>query len=561
MRTKFDERIPLRDGVEVSADVYLPDSTDPVAIVLARTPYNKNDAFSASKAASYVEAGYGFVWVDVRGRGDSDGELAPYRQEGKDGYDVVEWIAEQSWCDENVITWGQSYLGAIQLLTAIEHPPHLRAMVVYVTPSDPFIDWPTGVHLPIEISWYRLIQRRLLQNTSATDWNRVYEHLPLITMDTAAGFSSPRWQEDLHRGPSDTEYWEEMSFQHRLDTVDIPALHVTGWYDDVQPGGIRNFAILSEEAPSPETRASQRLVVGPWDHELTRDRNQRLGDIDFGPDSHFDLDSFELAWLDHYVRGVDNGADREARVQYFSMGANTWETSECWPPKNQRLSLYLNHTAAANTRHGGGKLDLTAPKTATHDQFRYDPNDPVPFLTGETSAQIGGPDDYREVEDRQDVLSYTSDVIEDELTVAGQITVTLTVSTDGPDTDFTAMLLDVHPDGYAQRLCDGIARLRYRDGVETEKFVSPGEKVTVTIDLWNTGQVFRKGHKIRLDISSSAFPKYDRSLNTSEPIATRTEMRVAENTVWIGEEFGSRLELPVTEKPNHNDSPAKKVHN
>lgn len=546
VRCEFNVRVPMRDGVMLSADLYLPDSGR-APVLVARTPYNKNDAFACEKARWYAARGLGFVWIDVRGRGDSDGEFSTYRAEGPDGYDAIEWVAAQPWCNGRVGTWGQSYLGCIQWLTAITHPPHLTAMVVYVTPSDPFIEAPTGVHLPQQVCWQRMVDGRLTQYVDGVDWAEVYWHLPLLTMDARAGFHSARWREDLSHLPADKEYWEPVRYQAALAEVDVPALHVTGWYDDVQPGTLRNFIAMTGPEKPAGSACAQRLVVGPWDHELTKRRERRLGRIDFGPNATtFNLDQFEYDWLRHYLVGEDNGADQAGRVRIFVMGANRWRTEDEWPlARTSWTRYYLSSGGSANTRHGDGALLREQPPgDEPPDGYRYDPTDPVPFLTEPTSAQIGGPDDYGAVEERQDVLVYSTPPLSEDVEVTGPVRLDLFASSSAVDTDFTAKLVDVHPDGMCQRLCDGVARARFRDGMEREALIEPGTVYRFEVDMWSTSQVFLTGHRIRVEVSSSAFPKYDRNLNSGRPLATDTDPQVADNQVWHTSALPSALVLP-----------------
>jgi putative CocE/NonD family hydrolase len=547
IRCQYNVRVPMRDGVTLSADLYLPE-TGPGPVLIARTPYNKNSEFACDKARWYASRGFGFVWMDVRGRGDSDGEFSTYRGEGPDGYDAVEWAAAQPWSDGRVGTWGQSYLGCIQWLTAITRPPHLTAMVVYVTPSDPFCESPTGVHLPQQVCWHRMVDGRLTQYVQGVDWEQVYWHLPLLTMDERAGYYSHRWREDLSHAPGDADYWRPVRYQDLLAGLSLPVLHVTGWYDDVQPGTLRNFIRMTGPGTDEGSSRAQRLVVGPWDHELTRRRERRLGRVDFGPDAtSLDLDDFELRWLSHYLAGADNGAERDRRVRIFVMGANRWREEDSWPlARTEWTRYYLSSGGSASTRHGDGALRREQPPgDEPPDEFRYDPADPVPFLTEPTSAQIGGPDDYSGVEERADVLVYTTPPLAAGVEVTGPVRLELYASSTAPDTDFTGKLVDVHPDGFCQRICDGIVRARFRDGMDRPALLEPGTVYRFEVDMWSTAQTFLPGHRIRLEVASSAFPKYDRNLNSGRDLATDTEPRAAGNTVWHTGERPSALVLPV----------------
>jgi len=556
MSTDWNTRVPMRDGIELSADIYRPAGGGRRTTLVARTPYNKNTAEQQERAEAYAASGYNFVHQDVRGRGDSDGRFEPWRNEARDGYDTIEWIAEQDWSDGNVVTWGQSYLGCIQWMTALEQPPHLRAMIVYVAPSDPFEDNPTGVPTPWEVCWMRMLDGRVLQYVDRVDWPAVSWHLPLISMDAHAGFYSEHWRTFLTQPITDREFWDPVRYQPRITEVSVPVLSITGWYDDVQRGSMRNFTLLtSPEAPA-QVRDNQWLVVGPWDHRCTRTRSRQLGAIDFGPGAETDLPELERDWL---ASVLGRQAEPPAPVRLFVMGENAWREEQEWPLARTRWTRYfLASDGDANTRHGGGQLRREdgvartgAPGTDAAgdpppDVFSYDPADPVPFISDfASSSQIGGPDDYAAVEERPDVLVYTTGPLESDVEVTGPVRLELYASSSAVDTDFTAKLLDVHPDGFSQRLCDSMVRARFRSGyLEPESRLVPGAVTAFEIDMWSTSHVFKAGHRIRLQVSSSAFPKYDRNLNTGAPIATATEMATAVNSVWHTRDYPSHLVLP-----------------
>jgi uncharacterized protein len=543
MKVEWNVRVPMRDGVALSADIYRADGDGPRATVVARTPYNKNTAEQQKRAVAYAESGYNFVWFDTRGRGDSDGEFVPWFDEAKDGYDAIEWAADQPWCNGEVITWGQSYLGYNQWLTALEQPPHLTAMIVYVPPSDPFEDNPTGLHTPWNICWLRMLDGRVMQYVDGVNWPEIAWHLPLMTMDERAGYRSEHWRKHLSHPVTDAEFWEPVRYQPRVTEVTVPVLHITGWYDDVQAGTMTNVTRLMD--PSSPVRDKQWMIVGPWDHRCTRTRLAKLGAIDFGPEAETDLPALEREWLAAVLHGT---AEAPAPVRIFVMGRNEWRTEQEWPLERTRWSRYfLSSGGKANTRHGDGVLrrEEAAGADLPPDVITYDPADPVPFLSDfASSSQIGGPDDYSAVEERPDVLVYTTAVLEEEREVTGPIRMRLYASSSAPDTDFTAKLLDVHPDGFTQRLCDGLVRARYRNGYDREEFVTPGEVIEYEIDMWSISHVFLAGHQIRLEVSSSAFPKYDRNLNTGGPLATGTDMVTATNSVWHTEAWPSQLILP-----------------
>jgi hypothetical protein len=545
----YNATVPLRDGVTLTADVYLPpEAADGAAVrtIVGRTPYNKNNAAYPKLAASWNGRGYALVVCDVRGRGDSDGEFTPYVNEGDDGHDTIEWIADQPWSDGDVVLMGASYGARAGWLTALTRPPHLRAFIASVSPSDPFVEFPNG-QSPMMVSWYRLVMGRVLQHADDIDWMAVYDHLPLATLDEAAGFSSRFWKESVAFPPAESRD-ERMRYQHRFADVDIPVLHISGWYDDEQIGTPLNYRGMVASARTDRVRRGQRLLMGPWGHAVNA--TSKLGEVDFGASAVIDLDAHNAAWLDWVLGGGlddETAAAPSAPVRIFVMGENRWRDEDEWPLARTRFTdFYLHSDGAANSRLGDGRLDTDAPEgDEPTDTFLYDPARPVPFITEARSSQLGGPDDYSAVELRGDVLCYTSAPLDADTEVTGPIRLVLHASSSAVDTDFTAMLLDVHPTGFCQRLCDSMVRARYRDGHDAERLMEPGTVYELTIDLWNTSQVFLAGHRIRLDISSSAFPKYDRNLNTGEPVDTGTRMVQAENTIWHDHAHPSRLVLPI----------------
>lgn len=541
----FGVRVPMRDGVELSADVYRPEPSrqgERFPAIVVRTPYNKATAKIVETGKWFAERGYAIVYMDVRGRGDSDGVFDLYRHDGRDGYDTIEWAAAQPWCDGQVGTMGGSYLGRIQWLAALEKPPHLVTMIVLVVPSDPFVESPIGTHGPIHLCWLHKVSGRLNQVMEAVDWNKVYEHLPLLTMDEAAGRLQPVWREQLAH-PSLDDYWEPLRYQDKFGQIDLPVMHISGWYDDEQIGTPLNFVRMTENAASPFARQNQKLLMGPWGHQVNT--TSKLGEVDFGPQSLIDLRGAQLAWFDRWLKGKEPEA-AEAPVRIFIMGENEWRDEQGWPlARTQWTRFYLHSGGSANSRYGDGSLSTERPGDEPPDRYRYDPARPVPFLGEPTSSQIGGPDDYAAVERRDDVLVYVTPSLEEDTEITGPIRLELYAASSAVDTDFSAKLVDVHPAGFVQRLCDSIVRARYRHGFHGQELIEPGKVYDYTIDLWNTAQLFKKGHRIGLEISSSAFPKYDRNLNTGEDLATGTRMVVADQTIYHDAAHPSALLLPV----------------
>ncbi|MDA8343896.1 MAG: CocE/NonD family hydrolase [Thermaerobacter sp.] len=541
VHVRYDMRIPMRDGVHLSADLYLPAGDGPHPAIVLRTPYVKASARYRDRGLHWARDGYAFLAVDVRGRGDSEGDFIPYRRDGEDGYDAIEWAGAQGFCTGAVATTGASYSGRVQWLTARLRPPHLKAMIAMVSPSDTFVETPTGVPSPMDICWYHMTSGRTMQDTQAPDWMRIYDHLPLLTMDEALGRDLPLWREALSHQSLD-EYWQSLSYQDRFGEIDVPVLHISGWYDDEQIGTPLNFLGMQRGARSEAARQDQRLLMGPWGHHVNG--GTRLGEVEFGEDALIDLHGLERRFLDRHLRGLaDSG---EAPVRIFTMGANAWRDLPSWPPQGMRqVPYYLHSQGAANSRLGDGALSPEPPGDEPADGFRYDPARPVPFITEPTSIQIGGPDDYAAVERRDDVLCYTTPLLEEPLELTGPISLLLYAQSSAPDTDFTAKLVDVWPNGFCQRVCDGMVRLRYRDGFRSPKLAEPGELLELTIDLWNTSLVVGKGHAIRLEVSSSAFPKFPRNLNTGEDLATSGSMAAADQAIFHDHRRPSQLLLPV----------------
>ncbi len=541
IKIDFNQRVKMRDGVELSADVYRPDAPGKFPVILSRTPYTKPGAYNTAKY--FVPQGYVFVAMDVRGRGDSDGKFLPYRNDGMDGYDAIEWCAGQPWSTGKVGTIGGSYNGRIQWLTAVTQPPHLVTMIAMVTPSDPFVEWPTGLPLPMDISWYHITAGHLSQNMDAVDWTKIQWHLPMYDMDEMAGRPNAYWKEEIDHaqlGP----YWEPLRYQNKYERVKVPVLHISGWYDDEQVGTPLNFIGMTAKSQPENIRTGQRLLMGPWPHAINS--VSKLGDVDFGPTGKIDLNGYWLRWFDYWLKGADNGLMKEAPVHIFVMGANYWTDENEWPiARTQFTKYYLHSGGRANSGYGDGKLSLQEPAKEPADGYTYDPANPTPFITEPSFAQIGGPDDYRPIERRDDVLVYTSDPAAQDTEICGPIRMQLHAASSAKDTDFMAKLIDVWPNGFAQRLIDGMVRARFRDGMDRPSLIEPGKIYAYHLDMWNTCQMFQKDHRIRVEVSSSGFPKYDRNLNTGDTLGKTTRMQTADQKIYHDREHPSFVVLPV----------------
>jgi uncharacterized protein len=542
IKIEFDQKIRMRDGIELSADVYRPDSPGRFPCILSRTPYLKGGTGTTEYGKYFAARGYVFVSVDVRGRGDSEGNFVPYRNEGRDGYDSIEWCAAQPWSSGKVGTIGGSYNGKTQWLVAIEEPPHLTTMIAMTSPSDPFVEFPLGEPIPLDASWYFFTSGHVLQNIEAVDWATLNWHLPLATLDEAAGRAMPLWHE-MFDHPQLDAYWDSERYQNKYDRVQVPVLHISGWYDDEQVGTPLNYIGMTTKGPA-SVRTSQHLLMGPWPHAVNS--KSKLGEVDFGPTAVIDLKNTMLRWFDAWLKDADNGVKREPPVRIFVMGSDQWVDENEWPLARTRYTdFYLHSGGRANTLYGDGQLSPDTPSSEKADKFVYDPANPAPFITDPSFAQIGGPDDYRAIERRDDVLVFSSKPVTTDTEICGPIKVTLYAATAAKDTDFTAKLIDVWEDGFAQRLSDGIVRARFRNGMEKQELPQPGTIYEYRIDAWNTCETFKVGHRIRLEISSSAFPKYSRNLNTGEALGTTGKMLTAEQTIYHDAQHPSHVTLPV----------------
>jgi putative CocE/NonD family hydrolase len=549
VRMRFDVRVPMRDGVRLSADVYLPDTAGPFPTVLMRTPYDNNTAPLIEKGRRLASQGYAVVIQDCRGRYDSDGTYYPFVNEGEDGYDTQEWIGRQPWSNGKIGTAGGSYLGLTQWTSAPHGSGFLTCMAPRVICADFFsgLVYPGGAfQLNVMMTWGMRTSGHTGQSIDYDNWTEAFRLLPLREADRLAGRDLAFWRDWLDH-PRYDECWRQMDVRPRWGDMAVPALNMGGWYDLYVSQTFENFNGLRQRGGSAAARQSQ-LIVGPWPHALSA--STRTGDVDFGAGSLYDLETLERRWFDHWLKGIDNGISREGPLRLFIMGANTWRDEREWPlARTEWQRWYLHSGGRANTLLGDGALAPPAPAEEPPDHYAYHPDYPVPTRGGNNccSPQIvpWGAYDQRDVEMRHDVLCYTSAPLERDLEVTGPIAVTLYAATGAPDTDWTAKLVDVWPSGYAMNLCDGIVRARYRESVTDPQPVTPGTVYEYTIEQMVTGNVFRRGHRIRLEVSSSNFPRFDRNLNTGQPAGAGVAGQPAHQTVLHDQAHPSHVLLPV----------------
>lgn len=537
-----DLRVPMRDGVELSTDVHLPAGTGPFPTVLLRTPYKKSTAtFDRYKLGAYVKAGYAVALQDTRGQGLSDGEFNFYFPEGKDGYDTIEWIAKQTWSNGKVAMDGGSYLGTVQWLAALEQPPHLQCIMPHVPSGRLFNEIPYvggAFALEIGLNWISSVYPGTTSPKTAEEYEAVAAHRPLLTMDKVfSGRELPLYRDFLNH-PTLGNYWQDIHVTpEEFATLNIPALTVTGWFDGDQPGALFYWSNMRAQSPAAD---QQFLVVGPWLHaDAYLNGKLQVGEMEFAAQSVLDMQVVRLGFLDWCLKGEER-AFRMPRAMVYLTGADRWINLEDYPsPDTRTLNLYLTSKGQANTSGGDGELVTRAPAKAQADHFVFDPHDPVKTKIGAT--------DHSELGTRADVLVYTGPVLKKAVTALGSPFVELYASSDALDTDFTAKLLDVYPDGRAIKInwSMGVLRARYRNGFTQEEMLTPGEPTRFRIELSAIGHVFQPGHRIRLEISSSDFPYINPNQNTGNPVATDTEWRKANQTIHHSGQLPSRLELPV----------------
>ncbi len=559
--------VKMRDGVMLRADIYRPTSPGKFPVLLQRTPYDKRGgADFGLKAAA---RGYVVIVQDVRGRYTSEGEWYTFKHESEDGYDTVEWAAALAYSDGKVGMWGGSYVGATQMLAAIAQPPHLAGIFPVVTASNYHDGWTYqggAFEQWFNESWTSglaqdTFNRRAQQNTNALPgiWTLPLTKYPLFGGGVAEGLDSPaglaRYFLDWLAHPSYDDYWKQWSIEDQHGKILVPAYHVGGWYDIFMGGTLRNYAGIKARGGGDSPRRGQRLLIGPWYHGPF---DGKTGEVDFGPEARggrdrFDTDELMLRWYDHLLKGTNNGIELEKPVKIFVMGRNVWREEDDWPlARAASTRFYLHSAGGANSLQGDGTLSTVAPESESPDRFIYDPREPVPTRGGglccDNSRLPSGAFDQRPVEARNDVLVYSTPEFQSDFEATGPVSVELYVMSSAVDTDFTAKLVDVWPNGFAQNLTDGILRARYRKSPEKTEYMNLREIYKVTIDLWATSNVFRAGHKLRLEVSSSNFPRFDRNLNTGEEQAHGTRWVKATNTIYHDREHPSALVLPVVNR-------------
>ncbi|MCA9964555.1 MAG: CocE/NonD family hydrolase [Anaerolineales bacterium] len=561
--------VAMRDGVGLATDVYRREGAKPTAVLLARTPYNKEGIVGGSVTFDIlraVQAGYVVVVQDVRGRYASEGVFNPHIQETADGVDMLAWTAVQPWSNGKVGMFGGSYLGGTQLLPARENPPALQAIAPAIAFSDGYegCSYQGGAKVLHDLRWVVAnivpaeIERRVARGETPInsdiplDVDGAFNERPLATHPLIQAYA-PFYREWLtHR--SDDAYWQQSSITANYEQMAVPALHMSGWYDIFPWSTFQNYMGLRDRGGSDKARQNQRVIIGPWTH---MNFSGSFPEREFGwagSAAAIDLPGIHLRWFDRWLKGEDNGIDKEPPVMIFVMGIDEWRSEADWPlPDTQYRPYYLHSGGRANTLHGDGTLSTELPSDEPADVYLYNPLRPVPTVGGQVILPGGnatGPRDQREVELRDDVLVYSTAVLQHPLEVTGPIELRLFVSSSARDTDFTGKLVDVYPNGRSLILTEGILRARYRHSFTEPELLEPGEIYELRLNLWVTANVFLPGHRLRLEVSSSNFPRFDRNSNTGGDMAIETAevYETAVNHIFHDKKRPSHLILPIIER-------------
>ncbi len=529
IKTERNVRIPMRDGVTLAADVYRPDAPGkfPALMTLAYYPTG------AAEAAAFAPHGYACVVVNCRGRNGSEGEWEPYVNDPRDGYDAQQWIGAQPWCDGNLGMYGQSYNAFTQIMSAPLASPHLKCLLPVEGQQTNFGHLYNDGVLQLNVVFtFGLYATGPTRTGPHIPFGPHYLQLPLASAaDKADHPQAQRLKTWLAHARYD-DYWKSYGVKGKYAQVKAPAWFVTGWYDNLVRENWRNFQGFRQQGGSQECREGTRITVGGGPHGSNR----------------LPLEE-QLRWYDYWLKGIDTGISREPPIRIFVMGEDKWRAEREWPlARTQFTRFYLDSGGKANSAGGDGRLRRSPPSgDSPPDRFTYDPEDPVPTLGGQISTHpdVWGPKDRRTVQQRKDVLVYTTEPLSEDLEVTGPVELKLYAATSAVDTDFTATLTDVHPDGRAVHVCEGILGVTFRESLEELTPVEPGKVYAYTISLWETSMVFKARHRLRLEVSSSNFPRYARNQNTGLALGTSALLKKADQTVFHGADRPSHLLLPV----------------
>ncbi|MCC6262431.1 MAG: CocE/NonD family hydrolase [Bryobacterales bacterium] len=553
IRPRETVRVAMRDGVRLTTDLYLPGSKGPWPVILVRTPYSRGEGKIVSEF--FCRYGYAVAVQDTRGRFDSEGEFYPFRAERQDGEDFARWARRQPWCDGKLGGFGQSYLGYTQWAAASGH-----SMLDSIAPTFIASDIYHGIYKGGAFGLLTYLHWSLSSYGRTGDWNgakhirRGYSHFPMSESDDVS-LRDIGFYNDWASHPRPDAYWRDMDATGGMENISTPAFLVAGWYDFMLDGQIRDFQLIRQHG-SGAARKQSKILIGPWNHGFYNANQENYGIRQrWLEEIPFDYLKDTKDWLDFMLKGVDSGWARRPAVKAYVLGENAWRYAEEWPPNGATNRPYYLHSGGrAQTRNGDGALRAEKPSgPQPEDTFLFDPRQPVPTRGGSHGDTWSvGPADQREIEVRKDVLVYSSGILEDSILAMGQVRVQLHAASSTPDTDFTAKLVDVFPDGRALIVSEGIVRARYRDGFDREALMQPGTVYSLSIDLGPVAVRFLAGHRIRLEISSSNAPRYDVNPNTGREIATERNPVSATQRILHDSDHPSALILPVMNEAPRN---------
>ncbi len=560
---QHDVPMKTRDGVTLYADIYRPASSDKFPVILMRTPYDKSVNWAVAPVFKMVPRGYVVIIQDVRGRYRSQGEWYPFKHEQADGFDAVEWAATLPYTDGKVGMMGASYVGATQMLAAIARPPHLAAIAPNMTASNYHDGWSYqggALEQWFDQNWTSQLAQNTLERLIHENTNALFgtPTLPLanypvfnfgqLPADAQLTATLAPYYLDWLAHPDYDDYWKQWSIEEHFSDIAVPMLQVGGWYDIFNGGTLRNYIGAKIHGATEAARNQQHLLIEIGGHSGF---GRHIGDVDFGPHAIENVyTDVILDWYDFLFKGIRNQFATDKPVKLFVMGANEYRQEDDWPPPQAQPTKYFLHSGGkANSLRGDGSLSASASKSEPADAYVYNPANPAPTVGGPLCCDAEhyepGPRDQRSVENRDDVLVYSTGPLARDLEVTGPVTADLFVKSSAVDTDFTAKLVDVAPDGFAQDLTEGILRMRYHSSPEHAALINPGQIYEISVDLWATSNVFLRGHLLRLEISSSNFPRFDRNLNTGEEIKFARTFVSATNTILHDAQHPSALVLPV----------------
>ncbi len=553
-------QVPMRDGVKLAADLYLPDGPGPFGVIIERTPYNKNNC-KFSQAPYFAERGFAVLIQDVRGRFRSPGIFYQYIDEGwgkkQDGYDTIEWAGTQPWSNGKVGTMGLSYTCFNQNMTAVTQPPHLKAMFCADSASNWYVDhrYPGGVLHMAGMDWF-LTQgeaaKPILENTpgqtgykgaedSWTDWHH-------RRVERRQGFweswLGPNMADHLSHTTYD-DYWKQFAPDEHVDKFNVPVYYMSGWYDRYPHSVTKMFNLIREKGGSPLARQSVKLVIGPWVHGGELVMHRKVGDLDFGPEAAMGYAALRVRWFDYHLRGVDNGIMKEPPVRIFVMGDNRWREENEWPLKRAvQTKFYFRADRGGSIGSlNDGALSKQPPAGEKPDVFDDDPRNPVESIGGDLFVEPMGPRDHRPADEKS--LTFTTSPLDGDMEISGPSSAELYVSSSADDTDFLVTLIDVHPDGYSQILREAVLRASRRESLERPTPISPGKVYKLTVPIHPVSNVFKKGHRLRLAVSSTSFPKYMPNHNKFAENNEEAPWVTARNTIYHDAKRPSALVVPV----------------